>query len=289
MGNIKWIKITTDIFDDEKMKLIDAMPERDTILVVWIKLLILAGKSNGDGYLLFSENIPYDEEMLSTMFNRPINSIRLAIGIFKKFKMVSIHKNPNSEEELFYITNWEKHQNIEGIEKIREQARIRFKRFYNKKKQISNVRPNVSLTQPNATDIDIDKDKDKDKDKEKNNALNIKTIMSGKPDDKVKNKKRKEKEIYTEKEIEAIKTVIAYFNEIVFKKYSYQTKETQKFLKPIIKNYSVEVIKSVIRMKSDEWYGGDFEKYLTPSTLFRTANFEKYYNSLPIEMRGENV
>jgi predicted phage replisome organizer len=185
---IKWIKITTDIFDDEKIKLIDSMPEKDTILVIWLKLLTLAGKSNRSGYLLFSDNIPYDEEMLSTLFNRPINSIRLAIGTFKKFRMITVeHFSEDSEKEIFYISNWEKHQNIDGMEKIREQNRIRFNNYYKRKKEevkeienkgvtdkadksnnISNVRTNVSLTQSNATDIEEEEDKDIDKDKRLN-------------------------------------------------------------------------------------------------------------------------
>ena len=190
---IKWIKITTDIFDDEKIKLIDSMPEKDTILVIWLKLLTLAGKSNRSGYLLFSDNIPYDEEMLSTLFNRPINSIRLAIGTFKKFRMITVeHFSEDSEKEIFYISNWEKHQNIDGMEKIREQNRIRFNNYYKRKKEEvkeienkgvtdklnnnSNVRTNVSLTQSNATEVDkeVDKDIDIDKDKEVlNNKNNI--------------------------------------------------------------------------------------------------------------------
>ena len=112
--------------------------------------------------------------------------------------------------------------------------------------------------------------------------------MSGKPDDKVKDKKIK-KEIYAKEEIETMKAVITSLNKIISKNYSYQTKETQKLLKPIIKIYSLKDIEAVIIMKGNEWYGGEFEKYLTPSTLFRFANFEKYYNSLPIELRGENV
>ena len=46
MADIKWIKITTDMFDDEKIKVIEAMPDRDAILIIWIKLLTLAGKVN---------------------------------------------------------------------------------------------------------------------------------------------------------------------------------------------------------------------------------------------------
>ena len=39
MADVKWIKITTDIFDDEKMLLIDGLPEHDGIIVIWFKLL----------------------------------------------------------------------------------------------------------------------------------------------------------------------------------------------------------------------------------------------------------
>lgn len=41
---ISWIKLTTNVFDDEKIKLIDTMPDHDAILVIWIKLLTLDGK-----------------------------------------------------------------------------------------------------------------------------------------------------------------------------------------------------------------------------------------------------
>ena len=70
-NDVKWIKIVTDIFDDDKMKLIDAMPEADTIIVIWFKLL-QAGKSNSSGALFLSNKIAYTEEMLSTGFQSKI-------------------------------------------------------------------------------------------------------------------------------------------------------------------------------------------------------------------------
>jgi len=116
------------MFDDEKIKLIEAVPEADMILVIWIKLLTLAGKKNMNGYIFLTENIPYTDEMLATLFNRPLNTIRLALETFKKFGMI----NYNSEGKL-KITNWEKHQNVEGLEKIREQGRLRQERFRERK------------------------------------------------------------------------------------------------------------------------------------------------------------
>ena len=50
MGDVKWIKITTNMFEDEKVDFIESLPEADTILVIWIKLLTLAGKCNANGF-----------------------------------------------------------------------------------------------------------------------------------------------------------------------------------------------------------------------------------------------
>lgn len=51
MADVKWIKITTDIFDDEKILLIESLPDSDSIIVIWFKLLCLAGKMNNSGVL----------------------------------------------------------------------------------------------------------------------------------------------------------------------------------------------------------------------------------------------
>lgn len=131
MGNLKWIKLTISIFEDEKIRLIDAMPERDTIHYVWIRLLVQAGKTNSNGFIFLSENIPYTDEMLSTIFCRPLSSIRLALKILKDFGMIQIDEN-----NLIKITNWEKHQNIEGMEKVKEQNRKRVEKYREKKRQL---------------------------------------------------------------------------------------------------------------------------------------------------------
>lgn len=132
MAEIKWIKITTTMFDDEKLKLIDSMPERDTIFYIWIRLLTQAGKTNACGYIFLTESVPYTDEMLSTIFNRPLNSVRLALQTLKGFAMIDILDN-----QLIKITNWEKHQNVEGMEKVREQNRLRKQKERESKRLIS--------------------------------------------------------------------------------------------------------------------------------------------------------
>ena len=165
MSEIKWIKITTDIFDDEKMCLIDALPDRDAIIVIWIKLITLAGKLNTKGVLAISKNIVYTDEMLAQTFHRPLNTVRMALEIFEKFGMVE------KIDGVIMLPNWEKHQNIDGMEKIKEQNRNRSARYRKKQKLlaqnnesnvISNVTDNVTVTHGNAIDKELDKELDKD-------------------------------------------------------------------------------------------------------------------------------
>ena len=159
MSSVKWIKINIDMFDDEKIKIIQAMPEGDSLLVVWIKLITLAGKTNDGGYIYIAENMPYTEEMLSTIMNKPINTIRLALSTFLSLKMIE------EDTKGIYLVNFEKHQSLDKMEKLKEQNRIRVAKYRDKKKQeLLECNNDVTLhvMQSNGIDIDIDKDIDKD-------------------------------------------------------------------------------------------------------------------------------
>ncbi|MDV8255793.1 phage replisome organizer N-terminal domain-containing protein [Streptococcus pneumoniae] len=157
MSEIKWIKITTDIFDDEKICLIDALPDPDAILVIWFKILTLAGKHNSNGLLMMTDKVHYTDEMLATIFRRPLNTVRMAIGVFEQFGMIEII------DGIISLPNWEKHQNVDGMEKIKEQTRNRVAKYRKKQKNLAlgNVTGNVTVTDGNALEEDKDKDKNK--------------------------------------------------------------------------------------------------------------------------------
>lgn len=121
MADVKWIKITTDIFDDEKILLIEGLPSSDEIIVIWFKLLILAGKQNNNGVFMMNERIPYTDEMLATIFRRDINIVRLALKTFEQFGMLELVDN------VITIPNWNKHQQLDSYEKKKQQDRERQK------------------------------------------------------------------------------------------------------------------------------------------------------------------
>ena len=159
MASVKWIKLNVDMFDDEKIKLIQAMPEGDSLLLVWIKLILLAGKTNEGGYIYISENMPYTDEMLSVIMNKPLNIIRLALDTFLSLRMIE------DDEKGIYLVNFEKHQSLDKLEQIREQTRLRVAKHRAKIKENNGVA--LHVTQSNAIDIDKNKirlDKDIDTD-----------------------------------------------------------------------------------------------------------------------------
>ena len=160
MADVKWIKITTDIFDDEKISLIDGMPDRDGIIVIWFKLLCMAGKLNNGGVFMMNDKIAYTDEMLATIFRRPLSTVRLALKTFEQFGMVDIINN------AYIIPNWEKHQSLSQLEQAKEQTRKRVAKHREKQKQLAecNVTVTQDVTQGNGDRLEEDKDKEVDKD-----------------------------------------------------------------------------------------------------------------------------
>ena len=162
MADIKWIKLSTDLFNNRKIRMIESMPEGDALVVIWLKILVLAGNTNDNGVIYFTPDIPYTEQMLATEFGRPLNIIQLALNTFQRFGMIDIVNN------FIQISNWEKYQNVDGLEKVREQTRNRVAAFRERQKVLieCNATSNATVTDGNATDKDIDIDKDIYKEKE---------------------------------------------------------------------------------------------------------------------------
>nr|DAX48071.1 MAG TPA: replisome organizer [Caudoviricetes sp.] len=273
MSDVQWIKLSINMFSDEKIRLIRTMPEGEAIVLIWVQLLCLAGKTNDSGSIYIGQNLYYTDEMLASLFDQKINVMRIALDTLEQFGMIEVGDNG-----VIDIVNWEKHQNVEGMERIRLQNRKRKQRFDMKKKierlgydpeadevphkvgelkdYVDELESNVTVTLPvtesNATDKNrIDKNRiDKEKD-----------TMSGKPDSLP----------YSE--------IINYLNEKANRQFKSTTKKTQSLIKARFNDgWEVEDFKTVIDKKTQEWLGDSkMENYLRPETLFGTK-FESYLN-----------
>ena len=165
MADVKWIKIVTDIFDDEKMLLIESLPDADGIIVIWFKLLCLAGKQNNSGVFVMANGIPYTDQMLATIFRRKENTVKMALSVFEQFGMVEI------VNDAYTIPNWGKHQDLDQLEKRKEYMRGYMQDYRNQQKALTggkvnskvNSKVNVNTLDKNREDkkeiredIDID-------------------------------------------------------------------------------------------------------------------------------------
>lgn len=147
MAEIKWVKLTTDMFDNRKIKHLRRLPEGNNIVLIWVMLLTMAGRCNSGGMIFLTENIPYTPKMLADELDFEESTVILALKSLEQLNMIV------TDGGFFSIAGWDEYQNIEGMDKIREQNRIRQANFKAKQKLLQgNVTGNVTLTLGNAAE-----------------------------------------------------------------------------------------------------------------------------------------
>lgn len=162
MADIKWIKITTDIFDDEKILLIESMPDAYAIITVWFKLLCMAGKQNNNGVFMMGR-IAYTDKMLATIFRMNELTVKMALQTFEQFGMVEII------DGVITIPNWGKHQSLDAYEKKKLRDRERIARKRAEQKALITMSPDKSPDSspdksPDVASLEEDKEEDKEGD-----------------------------------------------------------------------------------------------------------------------------
>lgn len=167
MADVKWIKITTDIFDDEKILLIESLPDSYAIITVWFKLLCLAGKQNNSGVFMMGR-IAYTDKMLATIFRMKESTVTMALQTFEQFGMVEVI------DGVITIPNWNKHQSLDAYEKKKERDRLY--QAERRANQRALVAKSSDCQQTQSSDVVVsDKEEDKDKEIEEES---YKTIVS---------------------------------------------------------------------------------------------------------------
>ena len=251
MAEVKWIKIATDIFDDEKILLIESLPDAYAIITVWFKLLCLAGKKNNGGVFLMNDKIPYTDKMLATIFRMNESTVKLALNAFEQFKMIEI------VEGIITIPNWNKHQTLDAYERKKERDRLYQEE--RRAKQRALIEKSSDKSSERTSDVAVS-DIDKEEDKEKDNNIYV-----------------------------PYKEIITYLNEKTGKKLRWDVKSNQKEIKARFnEGYTLDDFKTVIDKKYHEWGRKptkeelqrgvkDMRIYLRPKTLFG-SNFDVYLN-----------
>lgn len=160
MAEVKWVKLTTDMFDNRKIKHLRKLPEGNNIVLIWVMLLTMAGRCNSGGMIFLTENIPYTAKMLADELDFEETTVNLALQALERFDMIV------TDNGFFAIAGWEEYQNIEGMEKIREQNRLRKQKQREKQKLIEDVSRDSHGTVTVCHDTEKEREEEKEKEKE---------------------------------------------------------------------------------------------------------------------------
>ena len=143
MSDVKWIKVRTDIFNDEKFDAIKTLPDKNDIQLVWIKLLCLAGQCNESGLLMLTTEIPYTDEMMAKRFDMDVGVVQRALSVFQSLGMIDV------EDNIYMVSSWNKHQSEDRLEEIRRKDRERKKEQRDKQKELIEQKKSMDIPRKN--------------------------------------------------------------------------------------------------------------------------------------------
>lgn len=119
MAEVKWVKLTTDMFDNRKIKHLRKLPEGNNIVLIWVMLLTMAGRCNSGGMIFLTENIPYTPKMLADELDFEENTVVLALKVLEQLDMIV------TDNGFFSIAGWEEYQNADKLAEMRAKDRER--------------------------------------------------------------------------------------------------------------------------------------------------------------------
>ena len=96
-GKFYWLKLKRDFFKRHDIRIIESMPNGKDYILFYLKLL--CESVDHEGNLRFSENIPYDENMLATITDTNVDIVRSAVKVFTELGMMEY-----MDDGTYYMT-----------------------------------------------------------------------------------------------------------------------------------------------------------------------------------------
>lgn len=271
MGDVKWIKITTDIFDDEKILLIESLPEADSIITIWFKLLCMAGKMNNSGVFMMNDKMAYTDEMLAVIFRRKKATVALALKTFEEFGMIKVI------DSVITIPNWGKHQSLERLENRRKYQREYQRDYRKKQKELIEMDDSKclrkclreDLCQHNVNSLEEEGEGEEEGEEEREEELieSLNDSMSDKSDNAVMT-------FEADSVKDDVKTAIQAWNNTTFSKVQRVSSSSDRYkrLSARIKEYGVEDVLRAISianqssfLKGATWF--NFDWFVRPNNF----------------------
>lgn len=161
-----WLKLKEDFFDDDTIQFIEEQPNGKEYCLFYLKLCLKSLKTDGTlirkvGDIL----IPYDIKKLAEITRTDVDTVRVAMELFKKIGLIQVLEN--GELFLKQLENMVGSETKDAIRKRKKRSEI--KGVDNVRQLSENCPPEKEKEKEKEKDIEIEKEQDKDKDKDKKN------------------------------------------------------------------------------------------------------------------------
>ena len=118
MGQVGWIKISTDIFSNRKIKILLKEKDGDTYFRLWIQILTIAGECNRNGGLYISDNTPFKIKDFTNIIGKSSKTFTKILQKFIDLGML-IYK-----DDTYFVKNWSKYQSVDKLRKLGKSNRV---------------------------------------------------------------------------------------------------------------------------------------------------------------------
>ena len=160
-----WFKVSADVFDSEKIKILRADTKfGDSLALMWFFLLALARKKNDGGYVYATEGVAYTPKTLAAVGGFKPKIAETALEVFRQYNMIDIEDNG-----YIYIVGWSEHQNAEELSKLKERERCKEAMRVKRQREKQSKTCNNDVTNTDVTDKNKSKNKKENKSKSNNN------------------------------------------------------------------------------------------------------------------------
>jgi predicted phage replisome organizer len=92
-GRYYWLRLKTNFFENDDIKVIESQPNGAQYIIFWQKLMLKSIEQVEPGLLRYKEEIPYDERTLATVTNTDVDVVRSAVKLFAELHMVERRSN----------------------------------------------------------------------------------------------------------------------------------------------------------------------------------------------------
>ena len=159
MNEVFWVRLFCAGFEDPRWLAIEQLPDADAVQIIYVRMVMLAGRSNADGLLLLHESLPYDVVTLAAVLRRSVPIVQFALTTLEKFRFIEVVDN------IIAITDWDLMQATDELARLaarREKDRLRKQMERSERRRLLVASVDMSTDSPGmsgTTEIDLNSDK----------------------------------------------------------------------------------------------------------------------------------